>query len=382
VAQVALVLLMASGAVLLVRSVRNLRAIDAGVNPAGVAVIDLIVPSVAGGRGIPATVRDAQAVVASLPGVETAAVTQRLPLRGSSDNWGIGVEDQPDLPPTTTAFRVVTPDYFQTMGIRVSSGRGLLETDRDASAGEGAVVINQALADKYFPGIDPIGRRIAFMNTRWDRIVGVVENVAEGALTDAPIPARYMVHDQVPFLLDWQTLVLRVADGREPAAILDAARRAIQTGDPAVAIREMTTMENVFTRSIGPAVQVMSLLAILGALALALGVVGVYGVVSHSVTRRRRDYGIRLALGMRPSVLIGQIVGRGGMLVGCGIAIGVVAFVATTRVLASFLYGVSTVDAVSLGVAAALLLLAGVAAASLPALRAARIDPAKVLREQ
>jgi hypothetical protein len=325
---------------------------------------------------------DAQTAVASLPGVEAAAVTQRLPLRGSSDNWGIGVEDQPDLPQTTTAFRVVTPDYFETMGIRVSSGRGLLETDREAGAGEGVVVINRALADKYFPGMNPIGRRIAFMSRRWDRIVGVVENVAEGALTDAPIPARYMVHEQVPYLLDWQTLVFRVGNGRDPATILEAARHAIQTGDPSVAVREMTTMENVFTRSIGPAVQVMSLLAILGAVSLALGVVGVYGVVFHHVTRRRRDYGIRLALGMRPSVLMGQIVGRGGVLVGCGIMIGVLAFVAATRVLASFLYGVSAVDGVSLGVAAGLLLLAGVAAASVPALRAARIDPAKVLREQ
>lgn len=381
VAQVALVLLLTSGAALLIRSVENLRAIDPGVEVEGVAVVDIIMPATTDGARRPQIVRELVAAVEALSGVEAAAATQRLPLRGSSDNWGIRVEAKPELETTMTAFRVVTPDYFEAMGIQLDRGRGLLDTDRNPDVGEGAVVINQALADKYFPGENPIGRRIGFMN-RWDRIVGVVGDVAENDLSPDPVPARYMVYEQVPYLLNWQTIVIRTRAGLDPATILDPARRAIQAAAPGVAIRELTTMESVFARAIGPALQVRSLLSLLAGLALTLGVIGIYGVVSHFVTRRNRDWGVRIALGMRPARVIGEIVGRGGALVAIGSVIGVVAFLALGRLLASFLYGVGTADPVALLGAIAVLLTAGLLAAYFPARRASRTDPAKVLREQ
>ena len=179
-----------------------------------------------------------------------------------------------------------------------------------------------------------------------------------------------------------QTLVVRTRPGVDAAGILDQARRTVQATAPGVAIREVTTMESVFNHAIGPARQVMALLTLLSALALTLGVVGVYGVVSHFVTRRRRDWGIRLALGMRPARVIGQIVARGGVLVGVGIVFGIAAFLVLARLLASFLYGVGTADPLALLAATAILLGSGVLAAYLPARRASRIDPALVLREQ
>lgn len=382
VAQVALVLLIVSGAALLIRSVENLRGIETGVEAENVAVVDVVIPTATTSAQRTRVTAELVEALGAIAGVESAASTQRLPLRGSSDNWGIGVQDRPDLESTTTAFRVVTPDYFETMGIRVLSGRGLEATDRDADAEEGAVVINEELAERYFPGEDPIGRRIGFLGDRWDRIVGVVENVAENGLTPEPVPARYMVYDQVPWLLPAQTLVLRTADGSDPGAVLDAARRAINATAPSVALRETTTMKNVLDRAVGPALQVMALLSLLGGLALTLGVVGVYGVVSHFVTRRKRDWGIRIALGMRPRRVVQQIVGRGGALVAGGILLGAVGFIALAGFLASFLYGVEPMDLASLTGATVILLAAGLIAALIPAIRAARIDPAKVLREQ
>jgi putative ABC transport system permease protein len=380
VAQVALVLLMASGAALLIRSVGNLRAVDPGVDTRGIAVVDVMM-SIATDRATRLQMlHEMVAAVGSLPGVESAAATQRIPLRGPGDNWGITIEGQPELEQTTTIFRVVTPDYFRTMGIGLRTGRAFLESDRLAE-GEGLVVINQALADRYFAGMGPIGQRIA-MGSRWDRVVGVVENVAEANLTDAPAPARYMLYEHVPPSLARHSIVLRMQGGRDAAAMLDAARRTIQAAHPGVAVRELTTMEHVFTQAIGPARQVMSLLALLSGLALTLGVIGVYGVVSHFVTRRKRDWGIRIALGLRPARVVRQVVGRGGALVGAGIVLGLAGFLVLARLLASFLYGVGTADPLALVGATTILLAAGLLAAYIPAWRASRIEPALVLREQ
>jgi putative ABC transport system permease protein len=381
VGQVALVLLLTSGAALLIRSVENRRAIDPGVDVEGVAVLDVQLPQTIDQARIPQLLRDLVTTAAALPGVESAAATQRLPLRGSSDNWGIRIESQADRPDTTTAFRVVTPDYFRTLRIRLKSGRLLLDTDRDPNVTEGVVVVNEALARKYFPGRDPLGQRIQFMGRRWDRIVGVVDDVAESDLSVEPVPTRYVAFEQVPWLLTGQTIVVRTRTGLDPTAILPAARRAIQAAAPAVAISEQTTMESVLAHAIGPTLQVMALLSLLAGLALVLGAIGIYGVVSHFVNRGRRDWSIRMVLGMRPATVFGQIVGRGGALIGGGLALGLVAFLVSARLLASFLYGVGTADPLALAGAAAVLVAAGLLAASVPARRASRVDPAVVLRD-
>lgn len=382
VAQVALALLMIAGAVLLIRSVENRRAIDPGLELEGVAVIDVVMPRTTERARRPQVIRDIVEAVKVLPGVEFAAAAQRLPLRGAREYMGLLVEDQPQLERATTVMRVVTPDHFHAMGIRLRSGRGLLETDRIVDAAEGVVVINQALADLYFPGVDPVGRRIAFRRGRWDRIVGVVENVAEMELSPDPVPARYVLYEQAPFANLAQTIVIRVRPGQDAAAILEPARRAIQAAAPAVAVGELTTLESVFARAIGPALPVMSLLVLLGALGLVLGVVGVYGVVSHFVARRTRDWGIRMALGLAPRRVVALVVRQGGALLAAGIALGLIALLALARFLGSFLYGVGVADARSLIAATAILLAVGLAAALIPALRASRIDPASVLREQ
>ncbi len=380
VAEVALAVLLTAGAALLIRSVVNLYAIDPGLETRGVAVLDLVAGEATKTPERRQTLRSLLDEMEQLPGVSAAALTTKLPLRGNGDNWGITVEGRPDLPDSTTFFRLVSRDYFQALGIAVRRGRGF--TGADQAGSEHVVVINEALAKKYFPDVDPIGRRLNTGFDSWERIVGVVENVAEANLTDEPAPARYMLADQIAYAPERQTLVLRTQRPAAAVAVLDAARKAVQRVAPGIAVQEATTMERVFTQAVGPARQVMTLLTLLTGLALVLGAIGVYGVISHHVSRRKRDYSIRVALGLPPARVLRQVVGRGAALVSLGIVVGVAASVVLARSLAALLYGVGAADPLALMAATLALLAVGMLAAFVPAWRASRVDPARVLREQ
>jgi predicted permease len=380
VVEVALAVLMAAGAALLIRSVANLRAIDAGVNTQEVAVLDIVFGAEQDAAGRQRILRELAPQLEAVPGVRTVAAIQKLPLRGSGYNFGIRVRGEEAAEVTTTAYRIVTPAYFDAMDQAVESGRVFAESD---AAGETVVVINRSLAERYFPGVDPVGRYIGTgYDTTWARILGVVENAADAALTDEPSPSRYMLYAQLPFAPEGWSLVLRAEPGHEPAAVLAAARDIVRRAAPGVAIQTTTTMGAVFALAMGPARQLMGLLLLLAALAITLGALGVYGVVSHFVQRRRRDWSIRMALGLRPARLIGDIVRRGGVLVVLGIACGLVGSVLFMRVLRSFLYGVDAADPIAFLIATATLLAIGLLAAFVPARRASRADPAAVLREQ
>ena len=379
VAEVALAVLMAAGAALLVRSVANLYAIDPGVETSGVAVVD-----VAGPTGVPSAerrqaVREIGDELRTLPGVRVVGTTSVLPLRGGGDNWGITIEGRPDLEQSTTSFRVVGHDYLEAMGIAVRRGRGFEATDRADT--EPVVVINEALAARYFPGEDPIGRLISTGFDTPERIVGVVANVAEANLIDEPAPARYMLADQVSYVPQATTFVLQVQPGQE-AAVLDAARRAVQRAAPSAAVRETTTMDIVFATAVGPARQVMLLLGLLSGLAVLLGAIGVYGVVSHYVARRRRDWAIRIALGLAPARVVTRIVRRGALLVLGGVVVGIAAAMVLARLVDALLYGVGAADPLAMLAASSALLLVGIVAAFVPAWRAGRTHPALALREE
>jgi putative ABC transport system permease protein len=325
---------------------------------------------------------EALPVLQALPGARAAAATQKLPLRGSGDNWGVSVEGRPDLQGTTTSVRLVTRDYFQALGIRVRKGRGFLPTDRVST--ERVVVINEAMANKYFAGEDPLGRVLQTgFGERGERIVGVVDNVAEANLTDAPAPARYMLYEQVPgAILPDTTFVIRATSVGEVPGLIQGARTALAREAPQVAVHRVTTMQAVFDEAVGPAGQVVTLVSLLAGLALVLGAIGVYGVISHFVARRTRDYGIRIALGLRPTRLVSQVVTRGLGLVGLGTIVGVAAALLLTRLLSSLLYGVSAADPQAIAGAVLALVGVGSVAAWIPARRASHTDPAVVLREQ
>ena len=380
IAEVALAVMVAVAAALLARSVGNLYAVDPGVRTEGVAVVDVMLPRLGRPR-LEQTLDELSTALARVPGVRSVGVVQTLPLRGGGYNLPIAVDERPDITGATTEYRIVTPGYLESVGVTLRQGRTITEADRRDS--ERAVVINEALARKYFGRTDPIGKLLGGdAGPRPSRVVGLVANAVERHLTDVPEPVRYVAVAQMPWIDQAQSFVLRTAPGVNEVSLLEPARRAIGRAAPGTAVQQTTTMRRVLDRAIGPARQVVLLLTLLTALALALGAVGIYGVIAHFASRRRRDWAIHIALGLPGSRVIARVVGHGVLLVSAGIGVGVAGAAALTRLLASFLYGVSAIDPIAFAAAAAALLTVGMLAALLPAWRAGTTDPAMALREQ
>lgn len=382
VAQVALAVLIASGAALLMRSVANLYAVNAGVRTEGVGVVDV---TMGGGLSLERrqlTIDELTAALAELPGVRAAAAVQTLPLRGGGYGVTISVPGRPIPEGMSTEYRYVTPGYLEIMRITLLDGRMITGTDRGDT--EPVVVINEALAEEYFAGTNPIGQRIGDFSRsgKLPLVVGVVANAAESRLTDPPEPVRYTPVSQMAWVDDALSLVFQAAPGADPAIVLDAARRTVPRVAPGVAVQGTTTMRRVLDAAVGPARQVMLLLTLLSGLALTLGAVGVYGVIAHFAARRRRDWAIRIALGLTGSGVIVHVVRHGALLVAAGIGIGALAATALARLLASLLYGVSAADPLAFAAASAVLLAVSLLAAFIPAWRVAMTDPMIMLREQ
>ena len=382
VAEVALAVIMAAGAGLLVRSVSKLYAIDPGVDTRNIGVVDVVLPNEMPVPRRLQALREVTDALNALPGVTGAGVTQILPMRGGGWSSGIRVEGTAEGEVTTTFVRMVTPGYLDAMGIELHDGRMFTDADRQNAPNQPRIIINDALAKKYFAGTNPIGRRISTgMSDSLGIVIGVVNDVAEGHLTDAAAPARYMLYESFPFVPGGDAIVFRTS-GRDAESALEDARAAVRRAIAGAGVEHVSTMEREFAKAVGPARQVMMLLTILTALALVLGAVGVYGVISHFVSRRSRDWGVRLALGMMPGKVIRMIIMRGTGLVSLGIVIGIAAFFALARLLGSLLYGVGAADPIAMATATVVLLVVGVLAAAVPGLRASRTDPAIVLREQ
>jgi predicted permease len=381
IAEVALAMLIVSGAALLVRSVAKLYAIDPGIETEGLAVVDII-----SSRDMTPVVRrqkieESLAALGQLPGVKSTAAAMKIPLRGGGDSFNVGIEGRGPESQTFSYFRIVSMDYFKTMGIKLLDGRTFDASDRPGDS-VGVAVINETFAKKNFPGENPIGRRISDGGPVGTPIVGVVSDVAEGALTDDEESTIYYLAGQAPLFGNTASLVIRTTRPGDAASLLDDARRTVNRVAPDFAVQETTTMSRVLDLAVGPARQMMTLLSLLSALAMILGAIGIYGVISHFAARRKRDWAIRVALGLPTSRVIQQIVGQGAALGAVGILIGGLGPVALARLLTSFLYGVGTVDPISFAAASALLLLIGMVAAFVPAHRASTVDPALVLREQ
>ncbi|HEX3159159.1 MAG TPA: FtsX-like permease family protein, partial [Gemmatimonadaceae bacterium] len=253
----------------------------------------------------------------------------------------------------------------------------------EAPITEMSIVVNEALARKYFPGENPIGRLVGGGFQAPQRIIGIVANVAEAGLTDEAEPVRYYLAGQAPWFSPQATLVLRTSGSAQAApALLESARRTVQRTAPGFAVQGTTTMTRVLDAAVGAPRQIMVLLTLLAGLALVLGAVGIYGVISHFAVRRQRDWAIRVALGLPASRVMAHIVGQGAALVAVGIVLGAVGTAVLARVLAPFVFGVSTVDPLAFATASAALLAVGVMAAVVPAWRAGTVDPALLLREQ
>ena len=320
------------------------------------------------------------AALAEVPGVRSASVSQTLPMRGGGYNMPISIEGRPDMQGMSTEYRVVTPGYLEAMGVARQSGRLIVNTDRRET--ERVVVINDALAKTFFSGVDPIGREIGDGGGLTARVIGVVSSVAERRLDDPPQPTRYVALAQMPWVDAAQSFVIRTLPNVESTRLTDATRRTIAAVAPNTAVQEVTTMQRIHDIAVGPVRPILGLLSLLTGLALTLGAIGIYGVLAHFAVRHRRDWAIRTALGLSRGYVVAHVLRYGAVLVGAGIATGLLVTVGLTRLLSQLLYGVRSLDPLALGVAAVALFVVGLLAALIPAWRAGTTDPATVLREQ
>ena len=378
-AQVVVAVVLVSGATLFARSVAHLYAVDLGLEAKGAGSILVSVdPEVPGGSS--QWVERLLANVRAVPGVEHAAFGARLPLRDGGLQGSTAVRDRPDLAgedALNAYFRPITPDYLATMGMRLREGRSLRPEDR--AGGEPVALVNAAFARAVWGGEDPLGKAvIPTFGDRWARVVGVVEDVPlEGIRAPAP-PVVYVPWAQWDGA--WPGGVLTYRTAGDPADLLSAVRAAAEASDPtAVALRPMT-LEQALDGSIADALRLRFFLGALALLALFVGAVGVYGVVSYAVSRRTREFGIRMALGADRRRVVREVLLREAPPLVLGVGAGVLVAAGAARAAAGVVYGVRPIDPLSLLAGAAILLGVGTLAALLPAARASGVDPGRVLR--
>ncbi|HZI42326.1 MAG TPA: ABC transporter permease [Gemmatimonadaceae bacterium] len=388
VTEVALALILLVGAGLLMRSLERLFAVAPGFTPSRLLTMQVIDPGRAY-RGDTARrlyyERVAEAV-RHVPGVTAVALTSQLPLSGDVDGYGYEFQSTPSVKAGEdgSAFRyAVTPPYFATMGIPLRRGRLLDVTD--VRGGDEAIVISESLARRKFGDQNPIGQRVRFgpetgSDRPWDVVVGVVGDVKQESLALGQTDAFYVAMGRWWWVDNVQSLVVRTSG--DPAALAPSVKRAIWSVDANQPIERIVSMDALIERTASQRRFALVVIETFAFAALLLAAIGIYGVLSGSVTERMREIGVRSALGATRGNILGLIVWQGMALTLLGVVIGLCAAVAASRAIISLLFGVSRVDPVTyVGV---VVLLAGVSmlACWLPAWRAARVDPAITLRSE
>jgi putative ABC transport system permease protein len=392
-AQVALALVLVTGAGLLVQSFLRLRQVDPGFQPERLltARIELSQLRYATNESARAFYRDLLERLRALPGVREAAVARALPMTGRLEigDWSFILEGQVSSPPLPTDWhpadwQVVSPGYFRTMGIPVLGGRGLEDGDRLGVPG--AIVVNRTLARQVWPGGNAVGQRVLLggggVDSVWRTVVGVVGDVRHRGLAAPPRPEMFLPYAQFPAGTGSaaRALYLVIRTAAEPAAVVPGVRVALASLDPNVPLASVQSMEDAMGSWAAERRLLMLLVTGFAGLAVVLGAVGIYGVMAHLVAQREREIGVRVALGAVPREIVRLITVQGMTMVGLGLLGGAIASLAATRLLRSLLFEVRPSDPVTLlGTAVAL---AGVAAIAMivPALRATRVDPIDALR--
>lgn len=382
VGEASIALILFAGSILMVRGFVRL----ADVNP-GVRTTNILTATVPPGRA--SRLSRAQLiqrygeilrVTQNVPGIEQAALTGNLPFGKINVQLRIYI---PGLSPNPYQldFHAVSADYFHILGIPLLRGRyfDAFRPDTD----KGTVVINRAMADKFWPNQDPIGQRLSSgppPATPNLTIAGIVDNVQHRSLGGKPVPEFYMPYQEYLGPAVGTTLVLRTFG--DPKAVALSLRRAIHRFDPDQVIANEQALRTTVEQSIATPRFYTILLAIFALLALALTLIGVYGVASYGVSLRTREFGIRMALGARPRQLIGAILRQGLLLALVGVATGGMGAWALARLMAGIVYGIPVRDPVSLSVAGSILLAGALLAYYVPARRSSKIDPATVLRQE
>ncbi len=383
VAEVALALVLLVGAGLLIKSFIRLQKIETGFNTENVLTMVVRLPD---GKydedpKIINFFRQAMERVRSLPGVREAGMVNFLPLYGGLGSaTDFTVEGRPVPPPDqelTTSVRVADAGYFGAMDIPLLRGRNFTDVeDREARH---VVIISESLAQKYFPGEDPLGKRIdvdMFDNPNPTEIVGIVGDVRYDSLTDEARPTVYFPHPELTY--SFMTLAIRT--NGDPAEMAPAVRRELSALDPDQPVADVRTMTQVMADTVARPRFNTLLLGLFAGLATLLAAIGIFGVMNYSVTLRTRELGLRMALGAQPGRVLMLILKQGLLLTLVGIGIGLVGAVALTRLMSSLLFGVNATDPLTFAAIALLLLVVSLIACYIPARRATRIDPMIALR--
>jgi putative ABC transport system permease protein len=375
--QVCLSFILLVGAALLLESLQRIRTTSPGFSTTRVAVTG--VSLVAAGYDVPRAKTFQDELIdrlKALPGVESVAFASVTPLgyRGFSsspiavDGYQPSPNEQPEV-----EYNQASPGYFQTLGIPLFSGREFARSD-DENAPLVAIV-NRTMVERYWRGQDPMGRRLQ-VKGRWARVVGVVADSKYESMAESPKPFFY-----VPLRQDFDRepdLYVRTAQSLQSTSA--AVLREVHALDQNLALYEMSTLQEQVNRAASPQLVAVTLVSTLGGLALLLAAVGLYGVMSYSVAQSSRELGLRMALGADAAKLLRLVISRGLRLTTGGVLFGAVAALALTRLLGQLLYKVSPYDPWVFGLALAVMTITAISACLLPACRAARTDPASVLR--
>jgi putative ABC transport system permease protein len=380
VAEVAVALMLVTGAGLLIKSFARLLSVNPGFDSRGVITFPVNLPTTRYSTGPQRAEFFRQAVerIRNLRNVESAGAVTFLPLAGpiryvffcAEGQVCQGIGKDPII-----ALRQATPGFFEAMRIPLLRGRTF--TERDIADAQRVVIINQTVADRYFPHQDPIGKILR--NSREMipmQIVGVVADVRFSSLSTPKFEEMYLPYQQAPWMA--MTIVVRSSSAQQP--LVSAVREKITELDPDLPLTDIRPMEKVVSVSVAQPRLLTGLVGVFAGIALLLAAVGIYGVMAYSVAQRSHEMGLRMALGAVPGDIFRLVVGQGLRLVLVGIGIGFLASLGLTRLLSTLLYGTSANDPVTFAAVALVLLAVALAACYIPARRATRVDPLVALR--
>jgi putative ABC transport system permease protein len=381
VAEIALALVLVVGAGLMIRSFRRLQQVDPGFNPNNILSLSISLP----GLKYPQEAQQraffdqAEQRIRRLPGVVAVGATNMPALQGYRWTGDMTIEGRPPEDYVREVrHKEITPDYFRAMGIPLLRGRFFTESDNDKS--QPVIIVNATLARRHFPGEDPIGKRIKFGKPQdqdsWETIIGVVNDEKQDGLGADVKHEIYKSH-----LQSAQTrMTLIVRANTDPQSLIGAVREEIRALDRSLPLYDVKAMRVAIYESVARERFITLLLIVFAALALTLASVGIYGVMSYSVTRRTHEIGVRRALGAQTGDVLKLVVAQGGKLAAAGVAIGLTSAFALTRLMKTLLFGVSATDPVTFIAVALLLTIVALLACYVPARRAAKVDPMVALR--
>jgi putative ABC transport system permease protein len=391
VSEVAIALVLLAGAGLLLKSFARVQGVDPGYQPRGVLTATLALP--AGKYDSPARQRaflDALlARVRAIPGVTAAGAGSGVPFGpgGGTRTFSVeGFQPPEGQPAPWGDYRLVSPGYFETLRVPLRQGRTF--TEQDGPDALRVAVVDEELARRYWPGADPIGKRIAYgtvldsatgqRTPAWVEVVGVVAHLKSEGLDADPRVQVYRPIRQLP--VDFPQLVVRTTG--DPERLLPAVRAAVRDVDPAQPVSDVATLDQLLDRSVGTRRLAVALLGTFAALALLLASIGLYGLMAHAVVERTREFGVRMALGAGRGQVLALVLRQGMRLALAGTALGLVGAFALTRLLTSQLFAVEATDPVTFAGSVALLLGVALAALLVPALRATGVEPLRALRQE